>query len=141
MLGTKRVLPAQRTTQRTTVRVIIVLSMSEGEFLVWMAVVAFLAVSGLVRAIAALFSPATRQSVARHRVAHTCWFVGSAVALLLLLRLLFPTRELIRLSSAGNHPAAGKAGIALCFDFGHHFPGLPEPGRSARKAIRCEYGQ
>jgi len=30
-----------------------------------------------------------------------------------------------------NQPAAGKAGITLCFDFGHHCPGLPEPGRSA----------
>jgi hypothetical protein len=30
-----------------------------------------------------------------------------------------------------NHPAAGKAGIALRFAMGRHCPGLPEPGRSA----------
>jgi len=37
--------------------------------------------------------------------------------------------------SRPNHPAAGKAGIALCFDFGHHCPGLPEPGRSAMQRL------
>jgi hypothetical protein len=29
-----------------------------------------------------------------------------------------------------NNPAAGKAGIARPFAIEHHFPGLPEPGRS-----------
>lgn len=66
--------------------------MSEGEFLVRMAVVVLIAVSGLVRAIAALISEETRQSVARYRVAHTFWFVGSALALLVLLREFFPAR-------------------------------------------------
>jgi hypothetical protein len=28
-----------------------------------------------------------------------------------------------------NHPAAGKAGIASRLPIGHHWPGLPEPGR------------
>ncbi len=28
-----------------------------------------------------------------------------------------------------NHPAAGKAGIASRLAIGHHWPGLPEPGR------------
>ena len=28
-----------------------------------------------------------------------------------------------------NHPAAGKAGIALRLTVGHHRPGLPDPGR------------
>jgi hypothetical protein len=28
-----------------------------------------------------------------------------------------------------NHPAAGKAGIALPFQGEHDWPGLPEPGR------------
>jgi hypothetical protein len=32
-----------------------------------------------------------------------------------------------------NHPASGKAGIAPLFAFEHHWPGLPEPGRSAMK--------
>jgi hypothetical protein len=31
-----------------------------------------------------------------------------------------------------NHPAAGKAGMALLFTFVHHRPGLPEPGRYMR---------
>ncbi len=30
-----------------------------------------------------------------------------------------------------SHPAAGKAGIARLFATVYHFPGLPEPGRSA----------
>lgn len=30
-----------------------------------------------------------------------------------------------------NKPAAGKAGIALQLRFGHHLPGLPDPGRWA----------
>lgn len=102
--------------------------MSEGEFLVRLAVVGLIAVSGLVRAIAALFSPGTRQSVARHRVAHTFWFVGSALALLVLLRVFFAAPERIRLSAA-NHPAAGKTGIAPRLTIGHYLPGLPEPGR------------
>jgi hypothetical protein len=94
-----------------------------------MGVLAVIAGSGVVRLVAALFFPAIRESVKCHRVAHTCWFVGSAVALLLLLRLLFPARELIRLSSAANHPAAGKAGIASRLAVAHHCPRLPEPGR------------
>jgi hypothetical protein len=32
---------------------------------------------------------------------------------------------------APNHPAAGKAGIALPFAFVDHSPGLPEPVRWA----------
>ena len=28
-----------------------------------------------------------------------------------------------------NYPAAGKAGIASWLPIGHHWPGLPEPGR------------
>jgi len=28
---------------------------------------------------------------------------------------------------ASNHPAAGRAGIALLFAFVHHTPDLPEP--------------
>jgi len=32
---------------------------------------------------------------------------------------------------ATNHPAAGKAEIALLFAFVHHRLGLPEPGRYA----------
>ena len=30
-----------------------------------------------------------------------------------------------------NHPAAGKAGIVSLLAIGHHWPGLPEPARSA----------
>ena len=30
-----------------------------------------------------------------------------------------------------NHPAAGKAGTASRLAIGRHWPGLPEPGRSA----------
>jgi len=30
-----------------------------------------------------------------------------------------------------NHPAAGKDGITLCFDFGHHCPALPAPTLNA----------
>jgi hypothetical protein len=30
-----------------------------------------------------------------------------------------------------NHPAPGKAGIAPQLAFGSHWPGLPEPERSA----------
>ena len=99
------------------------------EAIIWVGVLALIAGSGVVRLLAALFFPAIRESVKSHRVAHTCWFVGSAVALLLLLRLLFPARELIRLSSAANHPAAGKAGIARLLAIERRFPGLPEPGR------------
>ena len=36
--------------------------------------------------------------------------------------------ETVRESKA-NHPAAGKAGFALCLHIEAHFPGLPEPGR------------
>jgi hypothetical protein len=35
------------------------------------------------------------------------------------------------MSRAANHPAAGKAGIAVLFAIEHHGPGLPEPVRSA----------
>jgi hypothetical protein len=31
-----------------------------------------------------------------------------------------------------NHPATGKAGIASRLAIGHHWPGLPEPGRYGR---------
>jgi hypothetical protein len=31
--------------------------------------------------------------------------------------------------STPNQPAAGRAGIAFCFESGHHCPGLPEPIR------------
>jgi hypothetical protein len=34
--------------------------------------------------------------------------------------------------NAPNHPAPGKAGIARLFAFVHRWPGLPEPGRSAK---------
>ena len=37
----------------------------------------------------------------------------------------------ITLSGKANEPAAGKAGIAPLLAIGHHWPGLPEPGRSA----------
>jgi hypothetical protein len=33
--------------------------------------------------------------------------------------------------SASNHPAPGKAGLAFRLAVGYHWPGLPEPGRSA----------
>ncbi|MGH7969568.1 MAG: hypothetical protein ACREIC_12655, partial [Limisphaerales bacterium] len=92
-------------------------------------VLALIAGSGFVRIIAALLFPAVRQSVAGRRGAHACWFAASAVAFLLLLRLFFPTRELIRLSSVANHPGAGKAGMARLLAIEHHRPGLPEPGR------------
>jgi len=77
-------------------------NMTSFEAIIWVGVLALIAGSGVVRLLAALFFPAIRESVKSHRVAHTCWFVGSAVALLLLLRLLFPAREMIRLSSAAN---------------------------------------
>jgi len=35
------------------------------------------------------------------------------------------------MSAVSNHPAAGKAGIVARLAMGHHWPGLPEPGRSA----------
>ena len=34
-----------------------------------------------------------------------------------------------------NHPAPGKAGIASRLAIGHHWPGLPEPGRSASGSV------
>jgi hypothetical protein len=35
----------------------------------------------------------------------------------------------LRVNVMANQPAAGKAGIAPLFAVGHHYPGLPEPGR------------
>ena len=35
------------------------------------------------------------------------------------------------MSRAPNHPAAGKAGITRLLAIGHHWAGLPEPGRYA----------
>jgi hypothetical protein len=35
------------------------------------------------------------------------------------------------MTTAPNHPAAGKAGIASRLAIGHCWPGLPEPGRWA----------
>jgi hypothetical protein len=106
--------------------------------LVRISVLALIAVSGFVRALAALCFPAIRQSVARRRAAHAFWFAASAVALLVLVRLVLPSRELIRLSSAANHPASGKAGIARLLAIERRFPGLPEPGRSPLRAQRAK---
>jgi hypothetical protein len=46
------------------------------------------------------------------------------------------------MNEQANHPAAGKAGIASGLAIGHHWPGLPEPGRWAQSAgaawMTCE---
>jgi hypothetical protein len=36
-------------------------------------------------------------------------------------------------SFSSNKPAAGNAGIASQLTIGHHWPGVPEPGRSAQR--------
>ncbi len=94
--------------------------MSDIEVVIRMGVLAFIAVSGVVRVIAALCIPAVRQSVARHRAAHACWFVVSAVAFLLLLRPFFPPRKLIHLSSAANalHSTPQQRAVFMSGDIG-----------------------
>jgi hypothetical protein len=89
--------------------------MSDAEVVIPICMLASIAASGMVRLVAALLFPSIRHSVACHRAAHACWFAASGVALLILLRLFFPTRELIRLSStsrAKSEPPTATAGQA-----------------------------
>ena len=46
------------------------------------------------------------------------------------------TRKEVSAGSGLAEPASGKAGFAPRLAIGHHRPGLPEPGRSA-KTMRC----
>ena len=46
-------------------------------------------------------------------------------------------RQLTPMSGA-HQPAAGNAGIASRLTIGHHWPGVPEPGRSPKSHTKCE---
>jgi len=97
--------------------------MSDVEVVIRLGVLALIAVSGLVRVIAALFVPGGRRSVTHHRVAHACWFTARAAAFLL--RLFFPPRELIHLSTAANTSFEATPGSALSL-FLAPWPGAPQ---------------
>jgi hypothetical protein len=97
--------------------------------LIRIGVLTFIAVSGLVRVLAALFFSSIRQSVVRHRGAHAFWFTASAVALIVVLQLVFSSRQFIRLSPAANNRTETNPAIALRLQAGIDRRGVVYPTR------------
>jgi uncharacterized membrane protein len=76
------------------------------QMLVPMLLIAIITTGIAVRFVGAIFSQRVRNSIARHRLAHTLWLVASVFAILVLIAWLYPCLANRPRRGANQRPAA-----------------------------------